>query len=201
MTRRVRVSGKHRKHCRVAFGKENSVTNRLFSQPSRWIEAKCKTQRPTTGAELFTKDCFVIDLDGDTVTCPVGVRVEITRAKDRSGMASFAGHCATCPMVAQCTKSKAERTISVGVFEGALTRARDRQKSTEWIQDYRATRPTVERKLTHLMQRKHRGQRARVRGQERVAADFTLLAAAANLARLAVLGVHSTPSGWVLAGG
>jgi len=165
------------------------------------IESKCKTQRPTTSAELFTKDCFVIDLEGDSVTCPLGVRVDITRAKDGSGLAHFAQHCATCPVVGQCTKSKTGRTISVGVFEAALARARDRQRATEWIRDYRATRPKVERKFAHLMRRHHGGRRARVRGRERVAADFALLAGAANLARLAVLGVHSTPSGWQLAGG
>ena len=41
------------------------------------------------------------------------------------------------------------------------------------------------------MRRKHGGRRARVRGQVKVAADFALLAAAVNLARLAVLAVAS----------
>ncbi|MGH9206763.1 MAG: transposase, partial [Acidimicrobiales bacterium] len=54
---------------------------------------------------------------------------------------------------------------------------------------YRATRPKVERKLAHLMRRKHGGRRARVRGTVKVNADFSLLAAATNLARLAVIGV------------
>ncbi|MGH9921019.1 MAG: transposase, partial [Nitrososphaerales archaeon] len=59
-------------------------------------------------------------------------------------------------------------------------------------------RPKVERKLAHLMRRRHGGRRARVRGRARVDADFTLLAGATNLARLAVLGVRSTPRGWVI---
>ena len=54
--------------------------------------------------------------------------------------------------------------------------------------DYKATRPKVERKISHLMRRRHGGRRARVRGRK-VAADFALLAAAVNLARLAVLGI------------
>lgn len=57
------------------------------------------------------------------------------------------------------------------------------------IADKRITRPKVERKIGHLMRRRHGGRRARVRGQAKVAADFALLAAAINLARLAVLGV------------
>jgi hypothetical protein len=39
-----------------------------------------------------------------------------------------------------------------------------------------------------------------VRGRPKVGADFSLLAAAVNLARLAVLGLSSTPTGaWSLA--
>lgn len=61
--------------------------------------------------------------------------------------------------------------------------------------DYRATRPTVERKLAHLMRRRHGGRRARVHGTDRVDADFRLLAGAVNLARLAMLGVRGTAHG------
>ncbi|HEY5271630.1 MAG TPA: transposase, partial [Acidimicrobiales bacterium] len=61
-------------------------------------------------------------------------------------------------------------------------------------------RPKVERKLGHLMRRRHGGRRARVRGKLRVAADFSLLSAAANLARLATLGIRSTAGGgWAMA--
>ena len=61
-------------------------------------------------------------------------------------------------------------------------------------------RPKVERKLAHLMRRRHGGRRARVRGTTKVDADFNLLAAATNLARPAVLGLHSTDSAWTVAG-
>lgn len=46
----------------------------------------------------------------------------------------------------------------------------------------------MERKIAHLVRRKHGGRHARVRGLTKVAADFALLAAAANIARLSVLG-------------
>ena len=64
------------------------------------------------------------------------------------------------------------------------------------MQDYRSTRPKVERKIAHLIRRRHGGRRARVRGRLRVDHDFRLLSAAQNLARLAVLGVRSTAIGW-----
>ena len=50
------------------------------------------------------------------------------------------------------------------------------------------------------MRRKHGGRRARVRGRVRVAADFKLLAAAVNLARLGTIGARSNHTGWSVAG-
>ena len=86
----------------------------------------------------------------------------------------------------------------MGSHEATLARARSRQGDPVWRDDYRATRPKVERKLGHLMRRKHGGRRARVRGKVKVNADFNLLGAAANLARLAVLGLRYTTSGWAV---
>jgi len=88
-------------------------------------------------------------------------------------------------------------TVSGVGSERQLAAARARQQHPDWVSDYRATRPKVERKIAHLMRRRHGGRRARVRGQVKIAADFALLAAAVNLARLSVLGMASTPGrGW-----
>jgi hypothetical protein len=163
------------------------------------IESRCKTQQPHAAAGLYAKDRFRIDLAGESVTCPAGVTVTIRRGADGGGIAHFGENCANCPLAGQCTKSRAGRTIAVHRHEGALSRARERQRDPNWQSDYRATRPKVERKLAHMMRRKHGGRRARVRGTVRVAADFNLLAAATNLARLAVLGVRSRTTGWAVA--
>jgi hypothetical protein len=48
------------------------------------------------------------------------------------------------------------------------------------------------------MRRRHGGRRARVRGRPKVDADFNLLAAATNIARLGTLGLGFTPAGWAL---
>ena len=49
------------------------------------------------------------------------------------------------------------------------------------------------------MRRRHGGRRARVRGTTKIAADYALLAAAVNLARLSILGLAAGPDrGWVL---
>ncbi len=163
------------------------------------IASGCKTQPPTAAGGRFAKDRFVIDLGADTVTCPGQVTVPIRRGRDGDGIASFGAGCETCPLRAQCTTAASGRTVSVGCHEQRLADARAGQAQPDWQADYRATRPKVERKLGHLMRRKHGGRRARVRGKDKVDADFNLLAAAVNLARLTVLGLRSTGTGWAAA--
>jgi hypothetical protein len=91
------------------------------------IDSRCKTQNPASVGELFTTDCFEINLGDDTVTCPAGVSVAITRYRRGGGVARFAGACASCPMRTQwtqCTTASSGRTVSVTPHEEALTRAR-----------------------------------------------------------------------------
>ena len=147
-----------------------------------------KCQPPAAVEGHFPKDRFIIDLDGQTVTCPAGVTVPIRAATGRhAGAARFGAACRACPLAAQCTTAKDGRTITIGPHEARLAAARIRQADPAWKADYRATRPKVERKLAHLVRRRHGGRRARVRGRVKVAADFALLAAAVNLARPAGL--------------
>jgi hypothetical protein len=169
---------------------------------SAGIEANTKVQPPVAPGGRYPKDAFDIDLDTQTVTCPNGATTPIRPVrghKRHAGKADFGTACATCPLRTQCTGSKTGRSITIGHHEGKLTAARTRQQDPAWKADYRATRPKVERKLAHLMRRRHGGRRARMRGRLRIAADFALLAAATNLARLAVLGLtHQPGKGWAL---
>ncbi len=159
-----------------------------------------KVQPPVAPAGRFTKDRFVVDTVAATVTCPANATVALRPTKDGGGTARFGARCAGCPLVAGCTSSRAGRTIKTTAYEGELTRARTTQQDPVWKAEYRGTRPKVERKIGHLMRRKHGGRRARVRGTDKVRADFALLAAAVNLARLAVLGItRTTQSGWSVA--
>ena len=162
------------------------------------IESRLKTQSPVAPGGRFSKDHFQIDLENDKVTCPAGVSVQIRRRDDGSATASFAENCAACPLREQCTNSSSGRVVNINRHEAALARARARQADPAWRDDYRATRPKVERKLAHLMRRRHGGRRARLRGQVRVDADFSLLGAATNLARLALLGLCSSSTGWTI---
>lgn len=152
----------------------------------------CKVQPANAPGGRFTKDVFFIDLAAGTVTCPAERATGIRPAKAGGGTAAFGSVCASCPLAARCTTSPAGRTITIGPHEAELVRARTTQTDPSWRAEYRATRPKVERKLAHLMRRRHGGRRARVRGKPKVTADFSLLAAAVNLARLGVLGLTST---------
>jgi Transposase DDE domain/Transposase domain (DUF772) len=163
------------------------------------IESRCKTQTPTAPGGRFTKDDFDIDLGAQTVTCPAGITTPIRSATAGGGTAHFATACDQCPLRPECTTAAIGRTITIGPYEQTLTDARARQADPAWIADYRGTRPKVERKIGHLMWRRHGGRRARVRGTSRVDADFRLLAGAINLARMAVLGLRGTAHGWVVA--
>ena len=136
------------------------------------------------------------------MTCPAGAAAPIRRSPTGAGTARFGPACAGCPLRQQCTTAAAGRSVSVGPFEEQLAAAQARQQDPAWVGDYRATRPKVERKIGHVMRRQHGGRRARVRGRVKVAADFALLAASVNLARLAVLAVVSQPgAGWATATG
>ena len=158
-----------------------------------------KVQPPPALGGRFAKDRFTIDLAADTVTCPGQISVAIRPVKNGGGVAAFGTACAGCPLVAQCTTSPAGRTITISAYEPQLARARAAQADPAWQADYTATRPKVERKIGHLMRRRHGGRRARVRGTAKVAADFSLLAAAVNLARLGMLGLRHTGPGWAAA--
>jgi hypothetical protein len=160
------------------------------------IDDRCKTQQRGGRDGMFHKDAFDVDLEQDTVTCPNATTVPVRRNDDGEGTAYFAGACAGCPLRAQCTTAAGGRTIKVGRHEKQLADARWRQKSPEWTDDYRSTRPKVERKLGHLTRR---GRRAHRRGTHKIDADFNLQAAAENLARLSRLGLRYIVGGWAVA--
>jgi hypothetical protein len=166
------------------------------------VAAGVKVQPPVNAGGRFTKDAFDVDLNADTVTCPNGVVAPIRRNTAGDGTASFGAACAGCPLAAQCTIAAGGRKVHVGRFEPWLARARAEGADPVWQADYRATRPKVERKIAHLMRRRHGGRHARMRGRDKIAADFSLLAAAVNLARLGVLAIRSTGSGtWAVTPG
>lgn len=161
------------------------------------IEPYIKVQPPTMRDGKFAQDKFEIDLEAGTVRCPAGQVVELRQKKGGGAYATFIPYCAKCLLRDRCTSSKHGRTINVHPKHETLHRVRQAQADPLWKNNYQRTRPKVERKLAHMMRRRHGGRRARVRGRTRVGHDFSLLAAAVNLQRLAVLGVSSLSGAWL----
>jgi hypothetical protein len=176
------------------FGDSAYGTGEVLAQLQGHALPNLKLQPPVAPRGAFTKERFQVDLATNTVTCPAGQRAVIHPRPGGAGMANFGSRCATCLLRSQCTTSTDGRSIHIHPRESILAHERDRQKTPAWKLAYRATRPKVERKLAHLMRRRHGGRRARMRGRLRVSQDFSLLAAAANFARLAVLKVHLRPA-------
>lgn len=160
------------------------------------VVAKVPPARNATGG--YSKDRFDIDLEAATVTCPASHTVPIAFGRG-GGRASFAPHCGTCPLRADCTSSAKGRSITLHPHEAVLQAAKEAQRSAVWKTRYRSQRPIVERKISHFVRRAWGGRKARVRGLERVKTDVWTRAGVLNWARLATLGLHSTPGGWATA--
>lgn len=165
----------------------------------RGYEVRAKVPPTRNRGGRFTKDQFDVNLEDCTVTCPAGVSVTITPARRGGGKASFAGHCAACPLRKGCTAARRGRSITIHRHEALLQAARAEQATPEWAERYRSDRPIVERKLAHLTRRLWGGRKARCRGLARVATDIDTRAAAVNLARLAMLGVRFNGATWTAA--
>lgn len=161
-------------------------------------ELRIKVQPSVAPTGGFSKDDFIIDTGAATVTCPAGLTVPLRARRRRAAEATFGSACAACPLATRCTTAKAGRSITVGPHEASLVRAREARHDRAWLADYRATRPKVERRIAQFVRRHHGGRRARVRGRPKVAADLSLLAAAVNLARLAVLGLVGSGPSWAI---
>jgi Transposase DDE domain/Transposase domain (DUF772) len=154
---------------------------------------------PVRNAKGYSKDEFTIDPDAGTVDCPAGHTAPIRTRRRGGGLARFTPWCAGCPLRAACTTSRSGRVITIHPHEARLQRAKTAQRDPDWQQTYRATRPTVERKIAHFTRRAWGGRRARCRGQARILTDVITRAGAVNLANLAARGLHCTTTGWAIA--
>lgn len=158
------------------------------------VIAKVPPARNTRGG--FTKDQFQLDLEEQSATCPAGTSAPITPVGTGGGVVRFGSACADCPLRAACTSAKNGRVITIHPHEAALQKAKTAQKDPHWQARYRSQRPIVERKISHFVRKPWGGRKARTRGSARILTDVIARAAAINLARLAALDVHFTPTGW-----
>ncbi len=141
----------------------------------------------------FTKHDFGIDQQAGTVVGPAGYQATITA----SGQASFARHCARCPLRRRCTTATGGRTIQVHPHEDELRAARRRATTRGFQQSYRRWRPMVERSIAWLVADGCR--RVPYHGIERNHLWLSVRVAALNLRRLLALGLARRDGAWALA--
>lgn len=159
------------------------------------LDAMTRLPEPSNHNGMFTKSAFQIDLHAGTVTCPNNVSVPLRPQGDGGGVAAFKDHCHGCPLMQRCTKASAGRTIRTSPHERLLQRQRARQRDPEWKTAYKGTRPKVERKIAHNIDR-GRARKTRYRGRNRVRQQWQHKSATTNLKRLAKLGVAFTKGSW-----
>jgi hypothetical protein len=179
-----------------AYGTES---NRL-AHADAGRELVAKLPRTPKGA-LLTKAAFAIDLDAKTVTCPQGITTgafEIVRARSaepgrellppnqRGRLFVFPPEsCSGCPQRGACVSDKhPSRTLEVGPNEALFIKARVYQTTDAYKADRRA-RQVVERQVARMVRLGARF--ARVFGRAKVRAQIAMIAAVANLTRLAKL--------------
>jgi IS5 family transposase len=140
----------------------------------------------------FSLDDFIVDYETDTVTCPAGHTVRLTRRLN----AIFGQHCTSCPLRSRCTTARDGRTLKVNIYDPELTAARAQAATAEFADTYRQLRPMIERTIAWFVANGNR--RVRYRGVARNQQWAKARAAAINLRRLVNLGLahHGT---WTLA--
>jgi hypothetical protein len=141
----------------------------------------------------FSLDDFALDEEAGTLTCPN----QVTRRLSKTRVATFGKVCAGCPLREQCTTSAKGRSVKLGVHEQLRRDHRQRAKTPQFQQTYRAKRPLVERSIAWLT----RGnRRLRFRGVVKNNAWLHHRLAGLNLRRLLAFGLsRTTDGGWAIA--
>jgi len=129
-----------------------------------------------TNRGLFAKSDFDINIRDRTITCPQGQ----TQRFEFGATVSFDGPtCRTCPVRAQCTRTKGRgRQVSIASDE-ALQQRLHRLIATPRGRERLRERVPVEHRLAHISSRQ--GPRARYRGVRKNTFDLRRVAAIQNL--------------------
>jgi hypothetical protein len=154
---------------------------------------KPKTLRPPVIEGGFSTDDFIIDHAARTATCPAGT----TRPVTGSGRVNFGAACRGCPLRARCTTCARGRTMTLTPHDQLLRQARRDWASDKALrQDYRTTRPHVERTVAQVATSRGRRLKLRYRGTAKNHAWLKTRTAAVNLVTLLRHGLTRTGGTW-----
>lgn len=152
-------------------------TRQAFADAGRELVAKVPQESENQGR--FPKWAFVIDLAGNTVTCPGGqTTARFTQDQHGRKTSHFGAVCQDCPLRVHCTTAAGGRTLQVHAQEAMLQAARAAQDTPAGRERLRA-RVVVEHRLARLGQLGV-GQ-ARYRGRQKTRFQLLVLATVANL--------------------
>jgi transposase len=141
------------------------------------------------GEGLFTKRKFRYDASGDIYICPNGQRLSY-RTTNREGYRQYhsdAAQCQSCPLRAQCTRSRnMVKVVTRHVWQAARERVDSHRLEPRGKQIYERRKETVERSFADAKQL-HGHRYARMRGLSNVREQCLLAATAQNLKKIALL--------------
>jgi transposase len=141
------------------------------------------------GEGLFTKRKFRYDASGDVYICPNGQRLSY-RTTNREGYRQYhsdAAQCQSCPLRAQCTRSRnMVKVVTRHVWQAARERVDSHRLEPRGKQIYERRKETVERSFADAKQL-HGHRYARMRGLSNVREQCLLAATAQNLKKIALL--------------
>ncbi len=151
--------------------------------------------RPPVAGGL-TVDDFAVDEQADTVTCPAGHTVKLSRTR----VATFGALCRDCPLRSRCTTCKTGRKLVLHQRDDLLRAARADWAADPTVrEDYMAHRPNVERAVAQVATWRGRRLKLRYRGTGRNHAWLKRRTAALNLRNLIGKGLTRHDGAWVLA--
>ena len=151
-------------------------------------------QAPVQGG--FTVDDFTVDEQQDTVTCPAGRTVALSRTR----IATFGVLCRDCPLRERCTTCKTGRRLVLHPRDDLLRAARaDWAASSGLREDYMTHRPNVERAVAQVATWRGRRLKLRYRGTAKNNAWLKRRTAALNLRNLLGKGLARRDGAWALA--
>lgn len=120
---------------------------------------------------------------GDHLVCPVGITLRAASFPTPEGQLRFrapSAACRVCPLRTSCVSpSRVAKAVWVSVYRREFYRAAQLQTTRQYERERRRRQTVIEGVFAHLDQLG--GTRARVRGQERMQKQGTLLAIAHNL--------------------
>lgn len=155
----------------------------------RQIYGVISYRRPTHRKGYFYKREYRYDADTDTYRCPQGQSL-IYNTTDRNGYRHYHSdpkQCRHCSQRERCTRNaSAKKTVTRHVWEGSKERANSHRLTEGGRLIYVRRKETVERSFADAKQL-HGYRYARFRGQQKVAAQGLMTAAAQNIKKIALL--------------